>query len=99
MLAILLEIWRRYNSEQITWKKSSKSRHACPRYSCNQVTNKSYGDHDWSRGDHRYCNCIQELLFIQPCIFFYYTSIQEWHNRETTSKYESTRLQKEPPDL
>src|SRR5882672_3025893 len=99
MRAIFFEIGRGEKGKKITRQKSCECSNRSAFKTRHQIANKSYGNYNWPRRDHGNCHCVQELLLIQPMVFFHDTTIQEWNNSESTAKYKGACFEKVPSDL
>jgi hypothetical protein len=58
------------------------------------------GDHDdnQSRPD-RHCDCLDELVVVQPGMTLHHSTVKKWHNGESAAEYEQSYLGKIDEDF
>src|SRR5713101_29983 len=80
------------DDNEIWWCKHSPCSYERAHWSSNQVADESCGNHYWPRCDHGHRYRVHKLLLREPVEFFDYSTIEKWHDRQTTAKNKSSRL-------
>src|SRR5258708_4864605 len=85
-------IRRAKKNDQIRRRKHGQSGGSCAERACDQVADKSCGDHHGSRCDHGNCNCIHELPLSKPMELSRDSSVKEGYHPQSPAENQSPRL-------
>src|SRR5258706_2349429 len=99
LLAVLAEIRRGNDGEQVARQERRQSRDHRARKTRHQVADEADGNDHRSRGDHRHRDRVDELSLREPVVLVHHAAIEERHDGEAAAEHESAGLGEEDADL
>ena len=99
MVSVALKPGRRENHEEIDRHENPDGGKAGTEKTSNQIANKSYGDHDRPRSDHRHGHRVEKLAIIEPLVLLDDSPIEKGDDCQAAAEDKSSSLSEKPEHL